>query len=69
MNEISINVNGESRRVMSTTRIDDLLLEAGLEPKMILVELNQVALQRREVPEVVLKDGDKIEFIRIVAGG
>ncbi|MDR0532847.1 MAG: sulfur carrier protein ThiS [Verrucomicrobiales bacterium] len=69
MNEIAISVNGELRRVASTTKIDDLLQVAGLDPKAILVELNQVALQRREIPGVILKDGDRIEFIRIVAGG
>jgi thiamine biosynthesis protein ThiS len=69
MSEITISVNGERRKVADGISALALLRDANLEPKMILVELNETALQRHEIPLTIIKDGDRIEFIRIVAGG
>ncbi|PYJ73758.1 MAG: thiamine biosynthesis protein ThiS [Verrucomicrobia bacterium] len=35
----------------------------------ILVEHNGIALYRHEWPERSLAEGDRVEFIRVVAGG
>jgi sulfur carrier protein len=40
-----------------------------LPPQSILVEHNGLALHRHEWPEHILAEGDRIEFIRVVAGG
>jgi thiamine biosynthesis protein ThiS len=34
-----------------------------------LIEHNAVALRQREWPEQSLAEGDRIEFVRVVAGG
>jgi sulfur carrier protein len=40
-----------------------------LPPQSILVEHNGLALHRHEWRERPLAEGDRIEFIRVVAGG
>jgi thiamine biosynthesis protein ThiS len=41
----------------------------SLHPNSILVEHNGVALHQREWPERKLGEKDRVEFIRVVAGG
>jgi len=40
-----------------------------LPQKSILVEHNGLALRRHEWAERVLAEGDRVEFVRMVAGG
>jgi sulfur carrier protein len=40
-----------------------------LPPQLILVEHNGLAVHRHEWPKRPLAEGDRIEFIRVVAGG
>jgi thiamine biosynthesis protein ThiS len=40
-----------------------------LPPQSIVVEHNGLAVHRHEWPERPLAEGDRIEFIRVVAGG
>jgi thiamine biosynthesis protein ThiS len=40
-----------------------------LPPQSILVEHNGLVVHRREWPKRPLAEGDRIEFIRVVAGG
>jgi thiamine biosynthesis protein ThiS len=69
MNQITVSVNNEQRVLSEGTNIVDLLAAANLDVKSILVELNETVLHRHEYPLTVLKQGDRVEFIRIVAGG
>ena len=61
-------VNGEPREVSAGT-IQGLLAELGLPAPAMLVEHNGVALHRREWEDHWLQKGDRIELIRVVAGG
>jgi len=61
-------VNGEPREVIARD-ISELVNALGLTPAASLVEHNGEALRRDEWPACVLRDGDRIEIIRIAAGG
>ena len=65
----SILVNGEPRASVSGTGLLPLLTELGLPPQGVLVELNGQALLRDEWPGVRLQTGDRLEILRVVAGG
>jgi sulfur carrier protein len=67
--QVTVSVNGESRNLHAGGTVSDLLQTANLDPALVLVELNETVLQRREYPLTVLRAGDRIEFIRVVAGG
>ncbi len=66
---MTITLNGESRSVPPVSTIDALVRELNLVPATLLIEHNGLALHREEWNSRPVQDGDKIEFIRVVAGG
>jgi sulfur carrier protein len=66
---MTITLNGESRCVAPVSTIDALVRELNLIPAVLLIEHNGLALHREEWNSRALREGDKIEFIRVVAGG
>ena len=64
-----IILNGESRSVAAVTTIAALVRELNLLPATLLIEHNGLALHREECNSRAVREGDKIEFIRVVAGG
>ncbi len=66
---MKIAVNGESLDLCEVKTIAELIERYELPPQSILVEHNGLAVHRHEWPERPLAEGDRIEFIRVVAGG
>ena len=66
---IKLQLNGQTIDYPTDKTIADLVERHHLSPKTILVECNGVALHRGEWAEILLQDGDRIEFIKVVAGG
>lgn len=65
---MKLTVNGQPRDTEAST-VGHLVVELGLPPEAALVELNGLALLRSEWDAATLGDGDRIEIIRLVAGG
>jgi len=61
-------LNGQEREVQAT-QVEDLVAELGLPLAAALVEHNGTALLRSEWAKTNLQDGDRLEVIRMVAGG
>ena len=66
---LSIFVNGHARQVSGTMTLGELAAGCGLDARRLLVELNSLTLSREEWPGRTLQHGDRVEFIRVVAGG
>jgi len=66
---MNIILNGEQHSVVERTTISALVGELNLIPATLLIEHNGLALHREEWNSRALRDGDKVEFIRVVAGG
>jgi sulfur carrier protein len=66
---MTVSVNGENADTRGARTIVELVERLELPPQSILVEHNGLALHRHEWPQTKLADGDRIEFIRVVAGG
>jgi len=64
-----ITVNGDAREIARARNVMELIEELGLPAPTILVEHNGLALRREEWPERSLTEGDRVELVRIVAGG
>ena len=62
-------VNGERAEMNGLTTVAELASHYGLQPNSVLIEHNATALHQREWPERQLSEGDRIEFVRVVAGG
>ena len=66
---MKIAVNGESVDTREAKTIAELIERYELPPQSILVEHNGLAVHRHEWPKRLLAEDDRIEFIRVVAGG
>jgi len=66
---MTIAVNGDAVDARGATTIAELVTQFELQPAAVLIEHNGVALHRREWPQTPIGAGDRIEFIRVVAGG
>ncbi len=63
-----IFVNAETKETSATT-IDSLLAELKLLPVQVAVEHNGTVLFRHELTQARIQEGDRIEIVRVVAGG
>jgi thiamine biosynthesis protein ThiS len=66
---MTISLNGEFIDTREAKTIAELIHRYQLPPETILVEHNGLAVHRHEWAERSLAEGDRIEFIRVVAGG
>jgi len=66
---MTISLNGEKTDPQGATTVAELVQVLNLPAPTLLIEHNGVALHRREWPSRPLSEGDKIELIKIVAGG
>jgi thiamine biosynthesis protein ThiS len=66
---LSIFVNGQARQVGRSMTLGELAASFQLDAKRVLTELNGETLLRDEWPGRTLQHGDRVEFIRVVAGG
>jgi sulfur carrier protein len=66
---MNVWVNGERAEINGLSTVAELAAHYGLQPNTVLIEHNTVALRRREWPDRPLAEGDRIEFVRVVAGG
>jgi thiamine biosynthesis protein ThiS len=66
---MTILLNGESLDAREAKTIAELVDHYRLPPQSILVEHNGLAVHRHEWAARSLAEGDRVEFIRVVAGG
>jgi len=66
---MTISLNGEKADARGAETIADLVERYQMTPQTVLIEHNGVALHRHEWPRRSLAEGDRVEFVRIVAGG
>ena len=64
-----ILVNGEEAEIQGAANIAELAEKYQMPPQAVLIEHNGTALHPREWRQRILKDGDQIEIVRVVAGG
>ena len=62
-------LNGEPTEINGAANVAELAARYGFQPNTVLVEHNSTALHQREWSERQLTEGDRIEFVRVVAGG
>lgn len=66
---MNIHINGEVREIVTATTVAELLTELGLPGSTLLIEHNGTALRRDEWVSQPLVENDRIEMLRIAAGG
>ena len=66
---MQLTVNGKPSEVREGTSLPALVASLGLRIGSVVVEHNGTALLRSEIAGVALRDGDRLELVRAVAGG
>ena len=66
---MTVIVNGAPTEVGAGASIRDLLETLGLGARWVVAERNGEAVARAEMASTVLREGDRIELVRAVAGG
>ena len=65
-----ISINGKKYSdYQEGITVMELIEKLNLHKKQIIVELNQLALIKKDYQTLSLKDGDSIEIVQIAAGG
>jgi thiamine biosynthesis protein ThiS len=64
-----ITINGESREIAAPLTVAGLVVELGLDPRRVAVELNRRIVKRAEFDAVRLAEGDLLEVVHFVGGG
>ena len=69
MNSTSITANGQPIAARLPCTIEEFLVAQGLLPRSVVVEHNGEAVAPSEFARRPLNDGDRLEIVKIVAGG
>ncbi len=66
---MQVTVNGRASEHPDGTTLPGLVAHYGLTVGAVVVEHNGTALLRGELERTPLRDGDRVELVRAVAGG
>ena len=69
MNQPSVTANGRQLEAKLPCSIEEFLVAQGLLPRSVVVEHNGDAVPPSEFSKRQLKAGDRLEIVKIVAGG
>jgi sulfur carrier protein len=64
-----VTANGRETPVTLPCSLEEFLLQQGLLPRSVVVELNEEAISPSDFAAHQLQAGDRLEIIRVVAGG
>jgi sulfur carrier protein len=66
---MQVVANGAPTELRDDATLIDLLAVLGLGAKWVVAERNGEAVPRRDMAVTLLREGDRIELVRAVAGG
>ena len=66
---IALQVNGKRMELEEPTGLLAYLDRLGLDPRAIAVEHNGEIIERVAYASIVLREGDRLEIVRMVGGG
>ena len=69
MNSRAVIANGQEVRAPLPCSLEEFLVSQNLLPRSVVVEHNGTAVAPSEFSERQLQAGDRLEIVRIVAGG
>ena len=65
-----IYVNGDAQEVSLPLNVSELIKQNNvLQPEMVSVQVNEEFAEREDWESIVLKEGDKVDFLYFMGGG
>jgi thiamine biosynthesis protein ThiS len=68
-NQVIVVANGKQIQATLPSSLEQFLIAQHLLPRSVVVELNGEAIAPSEFPRRQLQAGDRLEIVKIVAGG
>lgn len=66
---VRIQINGKITSLEENVTVEQLLTHYGLEQRIVVVEHNEIILDRASYAHTPIMDGDRIEIVHFVGGG
>ena len=66
---ISVTINGKPVDLERPTALMDYLEKAGVNARTVAIEHNGEIIARTSFTRVTLREGDRVEIVRMVGGG
>ena len=66
---ITLTINGRERQLPAELSLPALLTELGVDRRLVAVAHNGDVIPRATYDDVTVRDGDRIEVVRMVGGG
>ncbi len=66
---IALTINGKRHELPREMTLIEYLAERGVNPQTVAAEHNGEVVRRGTFDEVVLRDGDTLEVVRMIGGG
>ena len=66
---MKLTINGEDREFSSKLTVASLLVQLGMKPDRVAVELNRDLVPRERWAQTQLSDDDRLEIVHFVGGG
>jgi len=66
---IVLQINGKRVELERPTPLLDYLAQLGVNPRSVAVEHNSEIVERAAYESVTLREGDRVEIVRMVGGG
>ncbi len=66
---MKLTINSETRTFENVRTLPEVIAALGLPAALLLIEHNGTALHRSEWENATLRDGDRLEILRVAAGG
>ncbi len=66
---ISLQINGKHVELEGPTQLLAYIDQLGVNPRAIAVEHNGEIVERAAFASVTLREGDRVEIVRMVGGG
>lgn len=66
---VTITLNGKPREITHGLTLSELVLELGLKPEHVAIEVNRELVSRTKHDQTVVNDGDELEVVTLVGGG
>lgn len=66
---MKITVNGQIKELEREVSLDRLLELLSLPQQRVAIELNREVVRKKDWPDVIVKEADRIEVVHFVGGG
>ena len=66
---MNITVNGEKKELESPVSLDRLLELFSMPSQRIAIDLNREVVRRKDWPDTIINESDRIEIVHFVGGG